>query len=103
MRARWYMCARQAAENKLELVIQIETKNMTKTTKKELSDHDKAIRLLEGGLVEIDGLVFSIDEAGSEDDPCYSCKLDSICSPNIIRICLEADLITRTSHKMILH
>ena len=76
---------------------------MAKTTKKELSDHDKAIRLLEGGLVEIDGLVFSIDEAGPEDDPCYSCELDSICSQNILNICMEADKITRTYHRMILH
>lgn len=76
---------------------------MTKTTKKELSDHDKAIRLLEGGLVEIDGLVFSMDEVGPEYDPCYSCRLDSICSPNIMDVCLEADLITGTSHRMILH
>lgn len=103
MRARWYMCARQAAKKKLELVIQIDTKNMMKRLKKTLSDHDKAIRLLEGGLVEIDGLVFSIDEAGPEDDPCYSCQLDSICSPNIQSICMEADMITRTSHRMILH
>ena len=103
MRARWHMCARQAAENKLELVIQIETKNMTKLNKQGQSDHDKAIRLLEGGLVEIDGLIFSIDEAGPEDDPCNSCRLDSICSANINRICLEADFITGTSHRMILH
>jgi hypothetical protein len=67
------------------------------------SIHEKAIRLLEGGLVEIDGLVFSIDEAGPEDDPCYTCELDSICSKNILNVCLEADMITRTYHRMILH
>ena len=76
---------------------------MTKKTEKRQSDHDKAIRLLEGGLVEIDGLLFSIDDAGPEDDACYSCQLDSICSVNISNICLEADLITRTYHRMILH
>lgn len=76
---------------------------MAKTTKKELSDHDKAIRLLEGGLVEIDGHVLSIDEAGPEDHPCYTCELDSICSQNILNICKEADRITRTYHRMILH
>lgn len=70
---------------------------------KAYSIHEKAIRLLEGGLVEIDGLVFSIDEAGPEDDPCYSCRLDSICSRNIQIVCMEADVITRTSHRMILH
>lgn len=76
---------------------------MTKKTEKKQSDHDKAIRLLEGGLVEIDGLLFSIDDAGIEDDACNSCQLDSICSVNISNVCLEADLITRTHHRMILH
>lgn len=76
---------------------------MTKKTEQRQSDHDKAIRLLEGGIVEIDGLLFSLDDAGPDDDPCNSCRLDSICSANINRICLEADLITRTSHRMILH
>ena len=70
---------------------------------KAYSDHEKAIRLLEGGLVEIDGLVFSIDDAGPEADPCYDCKLDSICSQNILNVCMEADKITRTYHRMILH
>ena len=65
--------------------------------------HEKAIRLLEGGLVEIDGLVFSIDEAGPEVDPCYDCQLDSICSQNILSVCFEADVITNTYHKLILH
>lgn len=76
---------------------------MTSKLEKVISIHHKAIRLLEGGLVEIDGLIFSIDDAGPEDDPCNSCQLDSICSPNIQSICLEADIITRTSHRMILH
>lgn len=74
-----------------------------KSKQKSYTDHEKAIRLLEGGLVEIDGLVFSIDEAGPEDDPCYSCRLDSICSQNILNVCMEADKITRTYHRMILH
>lgn len=72
-------------------------------SEKEYTIHEKAIRLLEGGLVEIDGLVFSIDEAGPEDDPCYSCKLDSICSRNVRIICAETDLITGICHRMILH
>lgn len=76
---------------------------MTKTIEKMHSDHDKAIRLLEGGLVEIDGRVFSIDEAGPEANPCFNCRAHSICSQNIMNVCLEADMITRTYHRMILH
>lgn len=71
--------------------------------KNAISIHEKAIRLLEGGRVEIDGLVFSIVELGPEADPCYECQLDSICSKNIQSVCLEADLITRTKHIMKLH
>lgn len=74
-----------------------------KSKQKSYTDHEKAIRLLEGGLVEIDGHVFSIDEVGPDDDPCYTCELDSLCSQNILNICLEADMITRTYHRMILH
>ena len=70
---------------------------------KAYNDHEKAIKLLEGELVEIDGLLFSIDDAGLENNPCLSCRLDSICSLNIMNICEEADMITRTAHRLILH
>lgn len=76
---------------------------MTKRNEKLQSVHDKAIRLLEGGIVEIDNLNFSIEEVEGDDIACTECQLDSICSKNIIDVCLETDLITRTRHKMNLH
>lgn len=76
---------------------------MKKRNKKEDSVHDKAIRLLEGGLVEIDNLVFSIEETDGLSGVCECCQLDSICSRNIQDVCAEADSITHTQHKMVLH
>lgn len=75
---------------------------MTKTTKEKPSVHEMAIRLLEGGIVEIDNLCFSMTEIEGDDIACTYCSIDSICSKNIIDVCLEADLITRTRHIMIL-
>lgn len=66
------------------------------------SVHEQAIRLLEGGIVELDNLCFSMTEVDSDDEACWVCELDSICSQNIINVCVEADNITHTRHKMIL-
>lgn len=76
--------------------------NMTKKDKTKQSVHDTAIRLLEGGIVEIDGLCFSMDEVKEDHEACWVCDLDSICSQHIIDVCVEADMITNTRHKMIL-
>lgn len=76
--------------------------SMTKKNKAIQSAHDKAIRLLEGGVVEIDNLCFSMTEVDGDDEACNDCQLDSICSRNIIDVCLEADMITKTRHIMIL-
>ena len=76
--------------------------SMTKKNKTKQSAHDKAIRLLEGGVVEIDNLYFSMTEVDGDDIACNDCQLDSICSQNIIDVCLEADMITKKRHIMIL-
>lgn len=76
--------------------------NMTKKNGKLHSIHEKAIRLLEGGIVEIDGHCFSMTEIEGDDISCKECQLDSICSRNVIDVCVEADMITQTRHIMIL-
>lgn len=60
--------------------------------------HDKAIRLLEGGVVEIDGNWFRVRKlpADYNDSPCVECNLDSICKMNHSDVCEECDAI---SHK----
>lgn len=58
--------------------------------------HDKAIRLIEGGIVELDGLCFGMRHEAGLSDPCYVCELDCICHHGnaICDLCEECDSIT---------
>lgn len=60
--------------------------------------HDKAIRLLEGGIVEIDSDWFRLITLPDDFDgnPCMECDLDSICRMEHVDICGECEMI---SHK----
>lgn len=41
--------------------------------------HDKAIRLIEGGIVEVDGHCVTMAHRPNHVDPCSVCHLDSQC------------------------
>lgn len=58
--------------------------------------HDKAIRLLEGGIVEIRGNWFGLLKfpADYDDFPCVECDLDSICRNDHIDVCTECEKIS---------
>lgn len=61
--------------------------------------HDKAIRLLEGGIVDIEGNWFwlmrlSDDVYDYDDCPCVECNLDSICREEHKEVCSECDTIS---------
>lgn len=58
--------------------------------------HDKAIRLLEGGAVNIDGNWFKLKKFPIIDGfcPCYECNLDSICREEHVAVCQECDDIS---------
>lgn len=58
--------------------------------------HDKAIRLLEGGIVEIDANWFRLKRFTDDYDgiPCEECNLDSICRMKHIDVCGECEAIT---------
>lgn len=60
--------------------------------------HAKAIRLLEGGVVEVAGQFFRAYEFSGDDFPCGFCELDSACRPPINDVCEECDLITGQYH-----
>lgn len=62
----------------------------------EKSVHDIAIRLVEGGIEEIDGLYFALRHEKYIFDPCFVCELDSIChrGKRIMDVCEECDAIT---------
>lgn len=59
--------------------------------------HDKAIRLLEGGIVEIEGNWFSLRKFPEDYDdiPCVECNLDSICQIEHIDVCAECEYISK--------
>lgn len=63
-------------------------------TQKEI--HEKAIRLIEGGVVEIDGNWFRLvyPQLEGRDIPCMMCELDSICRRHHVVICGECEAIT---------
>ena len=59
--------------------------------------HDKAIRLLEGGVVEINGNWFRLlqYETDVEVDACNECTLDSICRMEHVDVCAECESISK--------
>ena len=58
----------------------------------------KAVRLAEGGVVEISGhFVRSIDVV-CEGDTCYLCDMDSACDMDMCDLCAEVDGYTRSPH-----
>lgn len=58
--------------------------------------HDKAIRLLEGGIVEIEANWFRVKRFPDyyDGDTCWECSLDSICQLEHTDICVECELIS---------
>lgn len=64
---------------------------------KKMTEHDKAIRLLEGGIVEIDANWFRVKRLPdySGDNPCMECELDSICRMEHTDICGECEAISK--------
>lgn len=63
----------------------------------EKSVHDIAVRLVEGGIEEIDGLCFAMRHEKYIFDPCFVCELDCIChkGTKILDVCEECDAITK--------
>lgn len=64
--------------------------------KKKQSLHDKAIRLVEGGVVEVDGHSVKMGHQSFIFDPCFVCEMDSLCHKGneFCNLCEECDYIT---------
>ncbi len=58
--------------------------------------HKKAIRLIEGGIVEVDGHSVKLIHRTTIFDPCYICEMDCLChrGNTICDLCTECDSIT---------
>lgn len=59
--------------------------------------HEKAIRLVEGGEVEIDGHSVRLVKYPCLVDPCFCCEMDSLChiGNEMCSVCEECDAITK--------
>ena len=65
--------------------------------KKEQSIHEKAIRLVEGGIVEVDGHSVRLNKDDLTFLPCGCCKMDSIChiGSEMCSVCVECASIVK--------
>lgn len=56
-----------------------------------MSVHDKAVRLCEGGLVEIDGNVVRLVRCNTSGYLCMVCEMDCLCHEEMAEICSECE------------
>ena len=63
---------------------------------KEQEIHEKAIRLIEGGQVNVDGHCVKMKKASEDYRACMQCDMDSLCKADseMYFVCLECDYIT---------
>lgn len=76
-------------------------KNVMKT-KKQMTLHDKAVKLCEGGVVWCMGHYVKAQTLETDDFPCFDCKMYSICHDELIDLCAECDNLTNENHMLIL-
>lgn len=64
--------------------------------KKEQSIHEKAIRLIEGGIVQVDGHSVKLGKDTFPYNPCSDCEMDCLChmGNEMCSVCEECDWIT---------
>lgn len=74
---------------------------MTKK-KKEMSLHDKAVRLCEGGTVECMGHYVKAKAIDTNDLPCIDCEMDSICQDEMCDLCAECGGLMDKEYMLIL-
>ena len=79
--------------------------------KNKQSIHEKAIRLTEGGIVEVDGHSVRLVEIPDMFDTCYCCEMDCLChtGTEMCDVCIESvetskkncilELVTSSSNK----
>lgn len=63
---------------------------------KEMSQHDKVIRLCEGGQVEVNGHWVQLMRCDIDEDDCFLCDMDCICHEEMAYICAECAVLIKT-------
>lgn len=66
--------------------------------KKEMSLHDLAVRLCEGGIVDYGGFALKAKEVDMNETACNLCNMDCACNLSITDLCAECDAVTHTKH-----
>lgn len=52
-----------------------------------MTQHEKVVRLVEGGFVWHDGHLIGAKKVTSNDEPCSLCKMDSLCNLEMTDLC----------------
>ena len=60
--------------------------------------HAKAVRLAEGGIVEIAGHFVRAVNVPYAENPCEHCEMDSVCRMEMNDLCAELDAYTRSKN-----
>lgn len=71
---------------------------MAKKTTKQMSRHDMAVRLHEGGEVFFQGYWLKAIAVPEEENPCELCEMDCICRMEMTDLCAECDGYGRCKH-----
>lgn len=60
--------------------------------------HDLAVRLAEGGIVEIAGHFVRAVNIPDAENPCIHCEMDSACRAEMSDLCAELDALTQSNN-----
>ena len=63
-----------------------------------MSVHEKALQLIEGGIVACNDLPVRAIEVRGNDISCKYCEMDSFCNMDMVELCARCDMITHTMH-----
>lgn len=70
--------------------------------RKEMTIHDKAVRLCEGGAVWCMGHYVKAQVFQMDYLPCIDCNMMSICQDELWDLCVECDNLTNENHMLVL-
>ena len=75
----------------------MEKKTQKSKAMKQLTIHEKAIRLIEGGQVDVDGHCVRLKISSEWWDVCFLCEMDCLCTAGseMDSVCQECDNITQ--------
>ena len=64
--------------------------------------HEKAVRLCEGGAVEINGLWVKTKVVEGQVDPCDICEMDCLCRMDMVELCAACENYDNKKHLLYL-